>query len=300
MHRAVAQFAGLMALISALPVSAQTVVERLYDGAAPGSGDWQFPEQMDRDGARISYRNVRNPEVSLYRPEEGNGSAVIILPGGGLRVLGVGDETDEQIRQFNDAGMAAILLKYRTLQVDPQQDAARDGGGPAGFPKLEIVNGNANPARGNAVMDEVLAFATADAQAALRWVRGHAGEWGIDPDRVGMLGTSAGGGVAMGALLAGEEGATPDFIISIFGPSLQDVTVPENPPPLFLAVEADHGPVTDGLVALHDIWDSAGAHSELHVYDVDTFAMPFSLWGDRALDWLAERGMLADHREGGE
>jgi len=104
--------------------------------------------------------------------------------------------------------------------------------------------------------------------------------------------TSAGGGVALGTMLAGEAGATPDFIISIFGPSLQDVAVPAKAPPLFLVTESNHGPVTDGLVALFQMWKEHGHPAELHVYEVPNFSMRVSLWGDRLFDWLRERMIL--------
>ncbi|WP_338446393.1 CocE/NonD family hydrolase [Pelagerythrobacter marensis] len=270
---------------------------QLYPNGATGSEAWTQPETVSSEGQRRIIRNVREPEISVYLPEPGDrtGAALVMLPGGGLRLLGVGAETDEQIRQFNRRGIAVILLKYRTLQIDPKTIGSRSmtPPGPMSFPKLDIVKANANPAKGDAALDEVLRLATADAQEALRVTRSNAAAWGIDPARVGMIGTSAGGGVAIGAMLAGAPGATPDFIISIYGPSLQDVDVPVDAPPLFLATELDHGPVTDGILALADLWRDAGQHVELHVYDVATFAMPFSLWGPRALEWMEERGFLS-------
>jgi len=126
-----------------------------------------------------------------------------------------------------------------------------------------------------------------------------AGELGLDPDRIGVIGTSAGGGVAFGAMLADAPAETkPDFFISIFGPSLQDVHVPAPAPPLFLVTEADHGPVTDGLLAVFSIWKAADEKVELHVYEVPNFSMTVDLWGPRLFAWMAERGFLAGQTEG--
>ena len=110
-----------------------------------------------------------------------------------------------------------------------------------------------------------------------------------------MIGTSAGGGVAFGTMLAGVPGVTPDFIISIFGPALQDVTVPVDAPPLFLVTESNHGPVTDGLVALFQMWKDRGEQAELHAYEVPNFSMRVRLWGDRLFDWMREQEILPQH-----
>ena len=69
-------------------------------------------------------------------------------------------------------------------------------------------------------------------------------------------------------------------------------------PPLFLVTEADHGPVTSGLLAVYQIWKDAGGQAELHVYDVPVFSMTVDLWGPRMFDWMRERSILPeeDHK----
>ena len=132
--------------------------------------------------------------------------------------------------------------------------------------ELVIVNANANPAPDDAALAEVLELAVADAQAALALVRSRAREWHIDPRRVGIIGFSAGGGVAVGTALAPQSDASPDFLVSVYGPSLQDVHVPAHAPPLF-AVGATHFNVTSGCLALFAAWKAAGKSAEIHVYD---------------------------------
>lgn len=297
MFRAISGMMLICSLLLTAPACAQERTVRLHDGAAPGSEDWAFPERIELSGSQRIIHNVRDPELSVYPadPVIANGTAAIILPGGGLRVLAVGDDTQALIERLNANGITAILLKYRLLQIDP--DAPPFIPPPGDPPRLEIVNGNANPARGNPALDEVLAFATDDAERTLRYVRAHAGDWGVDPQSVGMIGTSAGGGVAFGALLAGDLAVRPDFIVSNFGPALQDVSVGEDAPPLFLAVDADHGPVTEGILALREIWAEAGAPVELHVYAVPASEMTVSLWGDRLLEWLGEQGFMGAAKE---
>lgn len=297
MFRAISGMMLTCGLLLIAPACAQERTVRLHDGPAPGSEGWTFPERTEVSGPERIIHNVRNPEFSVFPadPATANGAAVVILPGGGLRILSVGEDTQALIARLNAQGITAILLKYRLLQVD--QDAPPPGFPPSGPPSVKILNGNANPAGGDRALDEVLALATDDAERTMRYVRAHAAEWNVDPQRVGMIGTSAGGGVAFGALLAGDPAARPDFIVSNFGPALQDVFVTGDAPPLFLAVDADHGPVTDGILALRDIWAAAGAPVELHVYDVPARDMTVSLWGDRLLEWLGEQSFLNESRE---
>lgn len=131
-------------------------------------------------------------------------------------------------------------------------------------------------------MNQVLDFAISDAQSALAMLHEQAEQWAIDPDRIGMIGTSAGGGVGFGTIFANSTpDKKPDFLISIFGPSLQDAKVPDPAPPLFLVTEADHRPVTDGLLAMFSIWKAADEKVELHVYEVPNFSITVDLWGPR-------------------
>jgi len=72
-----------------------------------------------------------------------------------------------------------------------------------------------------------------------------------------------------------------------------DIQVPaDDAAPLFLVTEANHGPVTDGLLAIFSIWKDAGQPVELHVYEVPNFSMTVELWGPRLFDWMREQGTL--------
>lgn len=274
----------------------------LYEGPAPGSDDWTEPRVETACRGSVSIYNTSQPRYDLYLPDAdtATGAAVLMLPGGGLRVLGLGEGADDEIAAFLEHGVAVMLLEYRTRQLPagqintecrpPDPDAP-----PIRFPAMEIVNGNANPARGDAAVNRVLELATQDAQTAFAMLHARSDELGLDPDRIGTIGTSAGGGVAFAAMLAdAPDEHRPDFFISIFGPSLQDVHVPDPAPPLFLVTEADHGPVTDGLLAVFSIWKAADEKVELHVYEVPNFSMTVDLWGPRLFEWMAERGLLEE------
>jgi hypothetical protein len=295
-----AMIAMLIALAASSPVAAQQYVMDLYSAPAEGSQDWSQPLVVHpRDGGESRF-NTTQPRLQVFLPgpEKANGAAIVMLPGGGLRVLSMGADMHDTIALMNESGIAVFVLEYRTLQLMPAEIARMTAprpatAGPVEFPKMEIRKANANPSPDDPALNEVLGFAVDDGQQALRLVRRHAADWNIDPDRVGMFGTSAGGGVAFGTMMANVEGAKPDFIISNFGPALQDITVPKDAPPVFLITEAWHGPVTDGLIALFQMWIEERKSAELHVYEVPNFSMTPDLWGGRLLDWMKERELLA-------
>lgn len=297
----------LAALIALQPFAAQAQVYAgpLYSGPAEGSQNWRFDRLVTGTGERLTVHNTHEPRITVHLPTvaKANGAAVLLLPGGGLRNLGIGAGTDAEVAAFLAKGTAVAVLEYRTLQIDPADLSRQAGRGPVDpaairFPRMVIRNGNANPSPADAALAEVQRLAIADARAGLRLLHDRAAEWGLDPHRIGAIGTSAGGGIAFGALLgAQDEREQPDFIVSIFGPALQDVAAPADAPPLFLVTEAGHGPVTDGLLALFSIWNDAGHHAELHVYDVPNFSMSVALWGPRLFAWMAERGITPGGQE---
>ncbi len=291
-----------IALCSVAPSQAQTELP-LWPGKAPGSEQWSNPESITRSpsGDRV-ITNVSEPTLTVFLPEAAlaTGAAAVIAPGGALRVLGFDNEGVKVAEWLNEHGIAGFVLKYRTLQQNPSAPRGPLPGmpGPGSAPRQElvIVNGNANPAPDDAALQEVLGLAVADAQAALALVRSRAGEWRVDSNRVGIIGFSAGGGVAVGTALAAQSDASPDFLVSVYGPSLQDVNVPAHAPPLFVAVGATHFNVTNGCLALFAAWKAAGKPAEIHVYDgISTgFGMtkrghPVDGWTERLHEWLVAR-----------
>jgi hypothetical protein len=289
-----------VALCSVTPVRGQTEL-RLWPGDAPGSEDWSIPESIasSPSGDRV-ITNVSDPTLTVFLPHVGvaTGAAAVIAPGGALRALGFDNEGVKVAEWLNGRGIAGFVLKYRTLQRDPVAPRRPLPGMPGSGAREElvIVNGNANPAPDDAGLGEVLELAVADAQAALALVRSRAGEWHIDPERVGIIGFSAGGGVAVGTALAPKSDASPDFLVSVYGPSLQDVNVPMHAPPLFVAVGATHFNVTSGCLALFAAWKAAAKPAEIHVYDGISagFGMtkrghPVDGWTDRLHEWLVAR-----------
>ena len=163
----------------------------------------------------------------------------------------------------------------------------------------EILNwrGNANPAPDNQEHLKVIRMAIADGQQAIRILRRDAAKYSIDPKRIGILGYSAGGGVAIGTAVTESSDAYPDFVATIYGPSLVDVTIPLQGAPLFIAVMDGHFNVTNGCAALFTLWKEANRPVELHIYDHGygpASGMPVATWTDRLYDWLIARKLVTE------
>lgn len=292
-----------------LAASAPPAEIRLWPGKAPGTENWTVPETVTTSpsGDR-TVSNVSDPTLTVFLPDPAiaTGTAIILAPGGALRVLGIDSNGTHVARWLNARGIAAFVLKYRTVQ-----QAAGGAGGPAAGgarrpmappggggqrQELEIRNANANPAPDDPALAEVLAMGVADAQEAFKLIRRNAQQWRVNPARVGIMGFSAGGGVAVGTAMAAKSDAYPDFMFSIYGPALQDVHVPEHAPPLFIAVGSTHFNVTKGCLALFEVWRVAGKPAEMHVYDgvsagfgLSDRGRPVDGWIDRAYEWMVAR-----------
>lgn len=325
LHTLLPAFALLAASSLSLAAAPAAQEFRLWPGKAPGTENWTVPESVTTSpsGDR-TVSNVSDPTLTVYLPDPAiaTGTAVVLAPGGAMRVLGIDGNGTHIAKWLNAKGIAAFVLKYRTVQQAPRgagpggpraggagaaPGAAPRAGGPGGAAaparqEIEIRNANANPEPDDKALAEAVQMAIADGQAALRLVRKNAQQWKIDPARVGIMGFSAGGGVAVGTALAEKSDAYPDFLMTMYGPSLVDVHVPEHAPPLFIAVGATHFNVTNGCLALFSVWKAAGKPAEIHVYDgvsagfgLSNRGLPVDGWIDRAYEWLVAR-KLTDPR----
>ncbi|MEJ2112014.1 MAG: alpha/beta hydrolase fold domain-containing protein [Acidobacteriota bacterium] len=288
----------------------------IWPGKAPGSEDWTFSERvMEGPGGSKTYSNVVNPTLSLYLPgaAKSNGVAIILCPGGAMRMLGFA-EPERTAEWLNSKGIAAFILKYRVVpDTPPDAGSARSSGPPKSkvpgkkmimgmgnelsFREILNRNGNANPAPDNQEHLKVIRMAIADGQQAIRVLRRDSAKYNIDPKRIGILGFSAGGGVAIGTAVTESEDAYPDFVATIYGPSLVDVNVPQEGAPLFIAVMDGHFNVTNGCAVLFALWKEAGRPVEMHVYDHaygPPSGMPVSTWTDRLYDWLLARKLVTE------
>ncbi|HEV2274479.1 MAG TPA: alpha/beta hydrolase [Acidobacteriaceae bacterium] len=282
---------GLMAQTSGWqPAPGHTTIP-LWPGGGPGASPNPAPE-VDTTTAKdnlvagrpvIRLGNVSAPTITLYTPKGANtGAAVVVFPGGGYRILAIDLEGTEVCDWLNSAGITCVLLKYRVPDSGP-------------YPK--------SPA------------ALEDAQRAVGMVRSHAAEWHIDPNRIGVLGFSAGGHLAAAlsnhfeqrlydAVDAADRlSCRPDFAIIIYPGYLAlaeqnfepnpDIRVTSTTPPTFL-VQAEDDPVhVENAVVYFLALKHAGIPAEMHVYSqgghgygLRRTALPVTTWPGTAEIWL--------------
>ena len=280
----------------AIEIPAQPDAIELGTGPLPGA---TAPEVWHSQyGSRFA-RNVTVATLTPFLPDpsKASGAAVIVAPGGGFRVLSMENEGSNVARALADHGVAAFVLKYRLNPTPANLDefARTPMGPPPGAPAGAPPATRPSPAQ----MAGRLTPQIADANAAFALVRANAAKWHVDPDRIGMIGFSAGAMLTMAATLNNPDGnAKPAFIGNIYGP-LSAVDVPPDAPPLFAAVAADDPLFGQRDFGLIEAWRKAKRPVEFHyyeqgghgfgMYDKETTSTG---WFDAYVKWLGMHGYL--------
>lgn len=294
MKRSFVQITGIAAilLIVASAASAQKVI-RLYSGDAPGSENWKQPEKefFSKAWNTEVVTNVTVPTLTVYAPDPGsaNGTAVVICPGGGLRALSINSEGIDVAKWLSAHGVTAFVLKYRVYPT------GEDG-------TQEFAAALANPRKMNEENAVILPLAIADATAAVILVRKRAAEFGVSPQRIGLMGFSAGGTLTAAVIFGYTPESRPDFVAPIYaylGP-LKNSDVPKDAPPMFIAAASDDQlGLAPESIALYQKWQAAKKPVELHMYTKGGhgFGMrkqnvPADHWIESFGDWLKFEGLL--------
>ncbi len=244
-------------------------------------------------------RNVTVATMTPFLPDaaKASGAAVIVAPGGGFMTLSMENEGWNVARALAERGVAAFVLKYRLKQTPPDLP---------GFERSmkEMFSGTAarpRPTPGAPLDPQQTAAGLApqleDARAAFTLIRRRAAEWKIDPNRIGMVGFSAGAMLTLLTELAGQD-AKPAFIGIIYGP-LATVTVPADAPPLFVALAADDPFFANGGFGLIESWRAAKKPAEFHLYEQGGHGFGMypkettsTGWFDAFASWLTMHGMV--------
>lgn len=204
-------------------------------------------------------RNVTVATLRPFLPDKSNatGAAVIVAPGGGFRTLSMENEGWQVAAALAKKGVAAFVLKYRLNQTpaDLAEFAAPPRPGAGGPPR--------RPGTGDPAVD--FAPQIADAEAAFALVRSRAKEWNVDPNKIGMVGFSAGAMLTMSTALYGKE-AKPAFLGDIYGP-MNAMNVPADAPPLFVALAADDPIFGNAGFGIIDSWRTAKRPVEFHLFE---------------------------------
>jgi lysophospholipase L1-like esterase/dienelactone hydrolase len=281
-------------LLCVITVKAQQKVIQLYPGTAPGSEKWIWTEAENDDNAwktRVVY-NISHPTLTVYPADpavQATGTAVIICPGGDFHVLSVDKQGNDEAVWLNKKGVTVFILKYRlerTLGTDPVKEF-KDKATQKDFEIDKL---------------KVIPLAVADGQTAIAYVRGHAADYKILPNKVGVFGFSAGGTVAVLSAINATAENRPDFIGAI-NPYISKgllKSAPVDAPPLFIAAADD--PLNANQqqnTNLYEEWLKAKGTAELHIYAKggNGFGMnkqnnPIDTLVDRLGDWMNDLGLL--------
>jgi acetyl esterase/lipase len=259
----------------------------LYIGGAPGSETWDQQEEAlfmkALDGIRV-IRNVTQPTLIVYQPEVPNGTAMIVCPGGAWHFLAIDLEGTDIARWLNERGITVFILKYRLLRTGDHFEE-------------ELWRRMNDRGEMEAAMKPYRPLILADGQQAVRLVRQRAAEWGIDPQRIGMMGFSAGGMLTASVALQHDPASRPDFAAPIYAAPLEDVPAPGDAPPLFLLCAADDDMASGVSMKLYAAWKTASHPVELHIYSrgghgfgLKKQGLPSDHWMERFAEWLETLG----------
>ena len=281
----------IMASLMSFTILAQERVVPLYDGTAPGSETWTHEEKVNDHNqwqTRVVY-NVAKPSLTVMLPDPAtaNGTAVVICPGGAFYALSIDSEGLDVARWLNSKGVACFVLKYRLVPCktdDPTREVMLAGGGLDG------------------IVAPIVKLAAADGQAAIGHVRKHAKEYRVNPERIGIMGFSAGGTVTASVAYHYTKETRPNFVAPIYlqydwalkGP------VPSDAPPMFiLAATDDPLGLASHSVALYSDWIKAKKSAEMHMlakgghgFGMRKQNLPSDRWIERFAEWLDGQGLL--------
>ncbi len=269
----------------------------LWPEGAPGSEGQTAPERTfirhepaTVDTADVSFpvvTDINDPSITPFLPAKGTatGAAVIIAPGGGHMFLSINHEGYDVGKYLAARGVAGFVLKYRL---------ARATNSPY---KVEV-------------------HALMDMQRAIRVIRARSAEWGVDPNRVGVMGFSAGGEVAFLASTRykspvparGDDidqlDCKPSFQALIYpglggGANIADAINKDTPPAFLSCTYTDNPRMAPSVAQLFIDFKTAGVPAELHIYGsgghgwgVRPTGRPQASWDDRFMDWMADSGFL--------
>jgi acetyl esterase/lipase len=270
-------------LLGALPASARAEEVLLWPKGAPGSEGKTAPEAVrpSTDGVRRIY-SIHKPSLTVVLPpaERASGTAIIVLPGGGHQYLSIENEGEKAAKWLAERGVAGLVLKYRLAREE-----------------------------GSTYRVDVEALQ--DVQRAIRMARSRAREWHVRPDRIGVMGFSAGGQLAALASMRFDggkesddpidrESSRPSFQVLMYpGGVAADAVVPKDAPPAFLCVAFDDKSPSRTSLELFQKLRDAGATAELHVYSQGGHGfgmrdrpLPITGWPVRLLEWMRVSGWL--------
>ncbi|XLS29132.1 alpha/beta hydrolase [Flavobacteriaceae bacterium M23B6Z8] len=287
----------LMLLCAFTAVSAQEIVNLPFE--KPKEVAWERPEKTyfsDIWQTEV-VTNVATPTLEVFRPsdESNTGTAVIIAPGGGLYALSIESEGNMVARWLTGKGITAFVLKYRL--VPTEQD---------GVAEITELSRNNYP-KIHEEVSKVMPFSIADGLNAISYVRTNAEAYGIEKDKIGFMGFSAGGAVTMGVAYNYAIENRPDFIVPVYSWTTEmPVQQPQKDAPPMLVICASDDPLelAPGSIELYNSWLKEGLDVELHMYakgghgfGMKKQNLPSDDWIKRFYEWTLAQGLVVPDRD---
>src|SRR5215469_13305226 len=283
----------LFAVLAMATLAAAQDVVPLYPGTPPGSTPENYPEKQyfSKVWNTEVVTNVTKPTLTVFKPVPGteNGTAIIVCPGGGFMALSIDSEGIGVAKYLAAKGVTAFVLKYRLAHTG--EDATQ-----------EFVTLYADRQKFRETVSNIVPLSIADGLAAVAYIRQHAAQWGVSPDRIGIIGFSAGGAVTAGVAFQYTRESRPAFVAPIYAGAgrFKDASVPADAPPMFIAAATDDSlGLAEDSVALYQKWNTAQKPVELHMYAKGGHGfgmrkqnLPTDHWIDRFADWLELNGWL--------
>lgn len=281
--------AGLFLIGLGISSQAQKAIP-LYKGLAPGTESWKQKEaqQFNELFKTEVVFNVTQPSILVYEANKAkaNGTVVIVAPGGGFQSLSINREGIEVAKKLAENGITAVVLKYRLLETKSND------------PATEMMASIKDRAAFDKRTAPIKVMAGEDIKTAITYIRTHAKELNVNPDKLGVIGFSAGASVILESVLHSKDTSTlPNFAASMYGGPSDEVIASEMPSPavpLFICVAADDQlKLAPKSIALYNKWIQAGQPTELHVYEKGGHGfgmgkqnLPVDNWSTVYLDWL--------------
>lgn len=271
----------VVTLLYCIVAGAQTVIP-LWPKGAPGFESRRNEPEQAKD---YWVKNIHNPSLTVYPApaDKATGAAIVVCPGGGHRLLVYNAEGVRPAKFFNNLGITVFILKYRL---------GRDTLSPY---KIDV-------------------HAKADGYRAMRLVHSRAAEFGIDTNRIGLMGFSAGGEVVDMIAFKDTKGnpkavdsvdrasAKANFIIQVYpGPGFMPELIPADAPPAFLVAANDDVCCSPPLIQLLQKYREAKVPVEMHLYAKGDHAfnmgtnrklVSINNWPQRLADWLEDSHIL--------
>jgi hypothetical protein len=296
-------------------ILAQDII-RLWEGPAPGSEDWTQKETSFEylspiwNEKNIALFNVVDPTLTVFlpAPEKATGTAMIVCPGGGFSALSWDNEGLNVAKKLAEKGIAAFVLKYRIAYAGGTPEEvnliARTsyGGEKKTSEVLELIKKNNEIKRsmtssytgqmvGKVELNSILArdlgnvqnIAGDDGRRAIEYVRKNADKWNVNPDKIGMIGFSAGGMVTLDVAFNHTELSKPNIIGVMYG-VFGVKGVPADPMPMFMA--SSQNEATGGAADLYASWCAARMPAEIHSFTRANHGFGYRDNGDTVNIWV--------------